>query len=96
MSKCLKRDPIPLPRRNPFLIAFWDNRIRTKPLMQAAASWSSKDKFTQLRKSALLWKRAQDMYLIGWKNKALNEMLALISAASSSRQLGQVSLASTL
>src|SRR5207248_4305904 len=66
-------------RKDPRLINYWDERIAQEA---GAASRSgltfNADKFNGIQRPRLLWKRAQDMIVIGQKNRAIAEMFALI------------------
>lgn len=65
--------------KDPRVIAYWDSKIQQEGQNAANTNLSFKiDQFNMVRRPQLLWKRAQDLLLIGLRNRALNEMIALI------------------
>jgi hypothetical protein len=66
-------------QKDPRLIEYWDMRLKK----EAEAATRQKltfnlDKYNNERRPSLLWSRAQDMLLLGQKNRAITEMFNLI------------------
>ena len=65
--------------RDPRLLEYWDmklkreseNATRTKLAFEA-------EKFNQVRRPEILWSRAQDLMVLGQRNRALGEMFNLV------------------
>ncbi len=67
--------------KDPRLLSYWDSHIQSES-DQADASRNplTINKFKNVRLPALLWSRAQDEVVLGRRNQAANDMLALIKA----------------
>ena len=68
-------------QKDPHITDNWDAKI-AREATQAAKSTLAYDtgKFDQVRKPALLWNRAEDVFSIGQKNRAVTDMFAIIKA----------------
>lgn len=67
--------------KDPQLIQYWDAKLERGARDASAAGLSIyADQFNQITRPTLLWARAEDMAAIGQRNRAINEMLAIIKA----------------
>ncbi len=65
--------------RDPRLMDYWDMMLRkSQESIYAGMPAFDERQITQVNKPAMLWSRAQDMLLIGLKNRAITEMFNLI------------------
>ncbi len=61
------------------VIAYWDMKLQQEAQQATSSSLSFKiDQFNMVRRPQLLWKRAQDMILIGQRNRGIGEMVSLV------------------
>ncbi len=68
-------------QKDPRVLEYWDLKIKRESDVASAKRVDFEiTKFNTVRRPELLWSRAEDMALIGQKNKAAGEMLALIKA----------------
>lgn len=67
--------------KDPRLMDYWDMMLRkSQESIYAGMPAFDERQITQVNKPAMLWARAQDMLLIGLKNRAITEMFNLIKA----------------
>ncbi len=67
--------------RDPRLMDYWDMMLRkSQESIYAGMPAFDERQITQVNKPSMLWARAQDMLLIGLKNRAITEMFNLIKA----------------
>lgn len=68
-------------QKDPRLLEYWDLRIQ-READQAAKSKRTfdMDKFNLTTKPKLLWSRAQELIVLGLKNRAINDMFTLIKS----------------
>ncbi|HEX8311866.1 MAG TPA: hypothetical protein VF614_11145, partial [Chthoniobacteraceae bacterium] len=65
--------------KDPRLLEYWDRELAREAAAAGASHLAFEiEKFNQQRKPEILWSRAQDMLLIGQKNRAIGEMFGLI------------------
>jgi hypothetical protein len=65
--------------RDPRLLEYWDMKLKREADSVAKSKLAFEtEKFNQVRRPELLWNRAQDVLLLGQRNRALNEMFNLI------------------
>ncbi len=68
-------------QKDPRVIEYWDMKIRLEADEATRAKKDfDADKFNQIRKPQLLWSRAQDLILIGQKNRGIGEMFKIVQA----------------
>lgn len=66
-------------QKNPEIIRYWDERLRREATLAGEQRLDfAADNFDNVTRPTLLWRRAEDMALLGSRNRAINEMLALI------------------
>ncbi len=67
--------------RDPRLMDYWEMKLKRESEAAGKAKLAYEtERFNQVRKPELLWQRAQDMLVLGLKNRGLGEMLNLIKA----------------
>ena len=67
--------------KDPRLMEYWDMMLRkSQESIYAGMPAFDERQITQVNRPAMLWARAQDMLLIGLKNRAITEMFNLIKA----------------
>ena len=67
--------------RDPRLLEFWDMKLKRESDTAARTKLAFEiDKFNQVRRPDLLWNRAQDILVLGQRNRALGEMFNLVKA----------------
>ena len=67
--------------RDPRLLEFWDMKLKRESDNAARTKLAFEiDKFNQVRRPDLLWSRAQDILVLGQRNRALGEMFNLVKA----------------
>ena len=67
--------------KDPRLMDYWDMMLRkSQESIYAGMPAFDERQITQVNRPAMLWARAQDMLLIGLKNRAITEMFNLIKA----------------
>ena len=67
--------------RDPRLLEFWDMKLKRESDNAARTKLAFEiDKFNQVRRPDLLWNRAQDILVLGQRNRALGEMFNLVKA----------------
>jgi hypothetical protein len=67
--------------KDPRILEFWDMKIRREAEAITRSSPAFEiEKFNQVRRPELIWSRAQDMVLVGQRNRGISEMLAVIKA----------------
>ncbi len=76
--------------RDPRLLEYWDMRLKR----ESEGATKSKlafdvEKFNQVRRPEILWGRAQDVLLLGQRNRALGEMFNLIKTYPSHPRAGE-------
>ena len=72
---------------DPRLLEFWDMRIKRESDKATKSKLAFEiEKFNQVRRPELLWSRAQDVLLLGQKNRAVGEMFNLIKTYPSHPQ----------
>ncbi len=65
--------------RDPRLLEFWDIRLKRDSEKATKSKLAFEiEKFNQVRRPEILWGRAQDVLLLGQKNRAVGEMFNLI------------------
>jgi len=65
--------------RDQRVIEYWDARIKRESEVASKSKLDfDRDKFNTDRMPTLLWKRASDMAIIGFKNRAATDMFNLI------------------
>lgn len=65
--------------KDPKAIAYWDQKLQDEAQKASASNSAFKiDQFNRVKRPQLLWKRAQDMILIGLRNRGMGEMLEII------------------
>ena len=65
--------------RDPRLLQYWDTRIQREADLAAKSGRNfDVDKFNQTTLPQLRWKRTQELIALGLKNRAINDMVALI------------------
>ncbi len=63
------------------LLEFWDMKLKREADNAARTKLAFEiDKFNQVRRPDLLWNRAQDILILGQRNRALGEMFNLVKA----------------
>lgn len=71
--------PIWREEKDPRLVQYWDARLdRESDKSGNAKTAFQSNNFEQLRKPVLLWSRAQDLLLLGQRNRALSEMFSVV------------------
>jgi hypothetical protein len=66
-------------QRDPRLLEYWDGKIRRESEAVAKAKLAYEtEKFLQVRRPELAWKRAQDVLVLGQRNKAIGDMFNVI------------------
>jgi hypothetical protein len=67
--------------QDPRIIAYWDWVIRRESEAVAKRKVNyDENRFNTVRKPALVWQRAQDLIAIGLRNRAINDMVAVLKA----------------
>jgi hypothetical protein len=67
--------------KDPRLIEYWDMRLKREADAVTRGHLSFEvDKFNSVRRPALQWSRAQELLVLGQKNKAISEMVGIIKA----------------
>ena len=67
--------------KDPRVLAYWDSHIQSESeRANASRNPLILNKFTTIRLPELLWERAEDELVIGRKDQAINDMLALVKA----------------
>jgi hypothetical protein len=67
--------------KDPRLMDYWEMRLKRESEAAGKAKLAYEvERFNQVRKPEVLWQRAQDMIVLGMKNRGLTEMLNLIKA----------------
>ena len=62
-------------------VEYWNRKIAMESDSASKAKRNyDADRFARIRKPTLLWSRAKEIFLIGQKNRGINEMLAVIKA----------------
>jgi len=65
--------------KNPAILRYWDERLQREANLAAEQRLDmAANNFDNITRATLLWRRAEDMALLGSPNRAVNEMLALI------------------
>ena len=65
--------------KDPRLLEYWDLRIKQETERAAERKLDIEQRdWTQIKRPSLLWSRAQDVMLLGQKNRALGEMFNLV------------------
>ncbi len=73
-------------KKDPRMIAYWDARIARDARLVDPKAQEKKptqfeiDQFNFIAKPTLLWSRAQDLAALGQRNRAINEMFAIVKA----------------
>lgn len=66
-------------KKDPRLLSYWDEKIQREAALATSSRLAfNAESFNQVRRPALLWSRAQDMIVLGQRNRALAEMFALV------------------
>ncbi|MDB6149682.1 MAG: hypothetical protein JWQ44_1130 [Chthoniobacter sp.] len=66
-------------QKDPRVLDYWDMRLKKEAESASKAKLAFEiDKFNNERRPTLLWNRAEDMLLIGQRNRAMTEMFNLI------------------
>lgn len=66
-------------QRDPRVIEYWDYKLKREGEAAAKTKLAFDiEKFTTQRRPALIWNRAEEMLLIGQKNRAIGDMFTLI------------------
>lgn len=66
-------------QRDPRLIEYWDMRLKKEAEIATKQKLTfNLDKYNNERRPSLLWSRAEDLMLLGQKNRAVTEMFNLI------------------
>ena len=66
-------------QRDPRLIEYWDMRLKKEAEVAGKRKLTfDLDKYNNERRPALLWSRAEDLLLLGQKNRAITEMFNLV------------------
>lgn len=66
-------------QRDPRLVEYWDQKIRKESEAVAKAKLAFEtERFLQVRRPELAWKRAQDVLALGQRNKAIGDMFNVI------------------
>lgn len=66
-------------QRDPRLLEYWDQKIRKESEAVAKAKLAFEtEKFLQVRRPELAWRRAQDVLALGQRNKAIGDMFNVI------------------
>lgn len=66
-------------QKDPRLLEYWDMKLKREAEAAAKSKLSfDADKFAQVRKPELLWNRAQDLAVLGQKNRAIGEMFNIL------------------
>lgn len=61
------------------LLSYWDEKIQREATLATNSRLAfNSESFNQVRRPALMWSRAQDMIVLGQRNRALAEMFALV------------------
>jgi hypothetical protein len=69
--------------RDPRLIEYWEMKLKREEEEATRSRLATDmDKFTRMRRPQLLWQRAQDLLLIGQRNRAYGEMFNLVKTHS--------------
>jgi len=67
--------------KNPAILRYWDERLQREATQAADRRLDiAADNFDNITRATLLWRRAEDMALLGSPNRAINEMLGLIKS----------------
>jgi len=65
--------------KDPRIVEYWDMKLKQEAEAATKAKLSFEaDKFNQVRRPTLLWSRAQDVLIIGQRNRALADMFKII------------------
>lgn len=73
--------PVYREKKDPRALDYWDFILRKETDAAAKSRLAlDQDNFNLVRKPALLWSRAEELLTIGQKNRATNEMIAIIRA----------------
>ena len=60
---------------------FWDYKLQREALTaERSRSVAEQDRYMTVRRPSLLWRRAEELAWLGYKNKAVNEMMGVIRA----------------
>lgn len=66
-------------QKDPRLLEYWDSRIQWEASQAAKTKRAfDMDRFNLTTRPQLLWNRAQELIVLGQKNRSINDMLALI------------------
>ena len=67
--------------KDPRLLEYWDMRIRREGEVAAKSQLAFEaEKFTQIRRPELLWSKAEELLVLGQRNKAITEMFAIVKS----------------
>lgn len=67
--------------KDPRLLEYWDMRLKREAESASRSKLAfDQEKFNQVRRPELLWSRAQDLLILGQRNRAISEMFALVKA----------------
>ena len=67
--------------KNPAILRYWDERLQREANLAAEQRLDmAANNFDNITRATLLWRRAEDMALLGSPNRAINEMLGLIKS----------------
>ena len=67
--------------RDPRIVEYWDRVLRREADTVARRKVDYEEKrFTTIRRPELLWSRAEDLYQIGLKNRAISEMVGVLKS----------------
>jgi hypothetical protein len=73
--------------KDPKAVQYWDARIAREEKAANEGNVTFKiEQFTQVQKPALLWSRAEELLALGMRNRAINEMFAVIKNTPASTE----------
>lgn len=82
--------PVMRSKKDTRIVEYWDLRIqREEKRAEENKLAFGKDQFSQVERPALLWKRAKDLIAVGLKNRAMNDMFAVIRAHPEHKEASQ-------
>jgi probable rRNA maturation factor len=80
--------PVLRKSKDPRLLSYWDYRIKIAAGQIGPDNPTDSEIFERRTRPSLFWNRAQDMALVGQKNRALGEMFAICKAYPDHPQFG--------
>ena len=73
--------PVMRKHKDPRLLQYWDDKLANEKARASVATAAfSTDRFNQTRRPELLWSRAEDEIVLGYRDQGLNDMYNLVKA----------------